>query len=39
VKTLIDDALRRTAEFDARRIHVEAAAGTVKLTGESFNAI
>jgi osmotically-inducible protein OsmY len=33
VKTLIDDALRRSAELDASRIHVEATAGTVKLTG------
>jgi osmotically-inducible protein OsmY len=33
VKTLIDDALRRIAELDAGRIQVDAAAGTVKLTG------
>jgi len=33
VKTKIEEALRRTAEVDARRIHVEAHDHTVELTG------
>lgn len=34
VKTLIDDALRRSAEVDAACTHVEADNGTVTLTGK-----
>jgi osmotically-inducible protein OsmY len=33
VKHAIEEALRRTAEVDARRIHVAVKAGTVKLSG------
>ena len=33
VKTRIEDALRRSAEVDARRVAVEAANGTVSLYG------
>jgi osmotically-inducible protein OsmY len=33
VKTLIHDALQRSAEVDARRVRVDATAGTVTLTG------
>jgi osmotically-inducible protein OsmY len=33
VKTRIEEALRRSAEVDARRVRVDADSGTVRLSG------